>query len=509
MKINRSACDEQRLAAFLDERTTPDEQAWLESHLETCFACRERLHRAAADNDSWDDAARLLRDEPFDAEPLSGWSDSAESGDAGGDGDSDWATQHAAVASDGTQRVLDALAPTDDPRMLGRLGGYEILGVIGAGGMGVVLKGFDASLNRYVAIKVLAPHLANHGAARRRFSREAQAAAAVVHPHVVAIHAVSAEARPPFLVMPYLRGMSLQRRIDEHGPLSVAEVLRIGAQTASGLAAAHAQGLVHRDIKPANILLEEGVERVAITDFGLARAIDDATTTRSGVIAGTPQYMSPEQARGEAIDHRSDLFSLGSVMYAMCTGRSPFRAETTFGILRRITDAAPRPIRELNAEIPAWLCRVVDRLLTKDPRERYASAEEVAELLEHCLAHWQQPTRVPLPPELRASRRRRFRIAGAAALLVLVPLAIAGWIVWGQAERWADSGETRSNEAAVNIQSSDPAAVGSEARNAASEREPSSADNWGDDAANELLEIEHDLERLERASDSLLGPLPP
>ncbi|MEZ6113066.1 MAG: serine/threonine-protein kinase [Pirellulaceae bacterium] len=172
------------------------------------------------------------------------------------------------------------------------------------------------------------------------FSREAQAAAAVVHPHVVAIHAVSAEARPPFLVMPYLRGMSLQRRIDEHGPLSVAEVLRIGAQTASGLAAAHAQGLVHRDIKPANILLEEGVERVAITDFGLARAIDDATTTRSGVIAGTPQYMSPEQARGEAIDHRSDLFSLGSVMYAMCTGRSPFRAETTFGILRRITDAA-------------------------------------------------------------------------------------------------------------------------------------------------------------------------
>ncbi|MCA9203844.1 MAG: protein kinase, partial [Planctomycetales bacterium] len=238
MKTNRSTCDEQRLAAFLDERTTPDEQAWLESHLETCFACRQRLHQAAGDRDSWEDAARLLRDEPFDAEPLSGWSESAESDDVAGDVDSDWATQHAAVASDGTQRVLDALAPTDDPRMLGRLGGYEILGVIGAGGMGVVLKGFDASLNRYVAIKVLAPHLANHGAARRRFSREAQAAAAVVHPHVVAIHAVSAEARPPFLVMPYLRGMSLQRRIDEHGPLSVAEVLRIGAQTASGLAAA-------------------------------------------------------------------------------------------------------------------------------------------------------------------------------------------------------------------------------------------------------------------------------
>jgi eukaryotic-like serine/threonine-protein kinase len=190
--------------------------------------------------------------------------------------------------------------------MLGRLGGYEIVGIIGAGGMGVVLKGFDSPLNRYVAIKVLAPHLATSGAARRRFAREAQAAAAVVHPHVISIHAVSADGELPFLVMPYVRGMSLQKRIDRHGPLGVAELLRVAAQTAAGLAAAHAQGLVHRDIKPANILLEEGVERVAITDFGLARAIDDATTTRSGVIAGTPQYMSPEQARGELIDHRSD-----------------------------------------------------------------------------------------------------------------------------------------------------------------------------------------------------------
>src|SRR5581483_10498584 len=126
----------------------------------------------------------------------------------------------------------------------------------------------------------------------------------------------------------YIPGCSLQDRLDRQGPLELKEILRIGMQVAAGLSAAHAQGLVHRDIKPANILLEHGVERVKITDFGLARTIDDASLTASGVIAGTPQYMAPEQARGEGVDHRSDLFSLGSVLYAMCTGHSPFRAET-------------------------------------------------------------------------------------------------------------------------------------------------------------------------------------
>ena len=149
--------------------------------------------------------------------------------------------------------------------------------------------------------------------------------------------------------MAYIPGHSLQERIDQTGPLEVREILRIGMQTAAGLAAAHAQGLVHRDIKPANILLENGVERVRITDFGLARAMDEASQTQSGVLAGTPQYMAPEQASGEAIDYRTDLFSLGSVLYAMCTGHSPFRAETTVAVLRRICDGSPRPVREVNS----------------------------------------------------------------------------------------------------------------------------------------------------------------
>ncbi len=185
------------------------------------------------------------------------------------------------------------------------------------------------------------------------------------------------------------------------------DVLRIGHQVANGLAAAHAQGLVHRDVKPANILLEKGVDRVMLTDFGLARAADDASLTRTGLIAGTPQYMSPEQARGDAIDTRSDLFSLGSVMYAMATGRPPFRAETTYGILRRVTDEQPRQICEINSDVPAWLSAMISRLMAKSAADRFGDADHVASLLEDCIAHVQQPRANALPEELNPPRFRQ------------------------------------------------------------------------------------------------------
>ncbi len=160
--------------------------------------------------------------------------------------------------------------------MLGRIGRYDVERLIGSGGMGVVFKAYDTELNRPVAVKLLAPYLAGNGAARKRFAREARAAAAVVDDHVVPIHNVETESEHPFLVMKYIGGGSLQQRLDREGPLEVCEVLRIGMQTAKGLAAAHAQGLIHRDVKPSNILLDEGVERALLTDFGLARAEDDA-----------------------------------------------------------------------------------------------------------------------------------------------------------------------------------------------------------------------------------------
>ena len=161
-------------------------------------------------------------------------------------------------------------------------------------------------------------------------------------------------------------------------------------------------GLIHRDVKPSNILLESGADRVKITDFGLARAADDASLTQSGVIAGTPMYMAPEQAKGEVIDHRADLFSLGSVLYVMCSGRPPFRASTTLAVLKRVAEEAPRPIREIIPEVPDWLCAIVAKLHAKDPGERFASAKEVADVLTRCLSNppGQQGGNIsPRPPE--------------------------------------------------------------------------------------------------------------
>jgi hypothetical protein len=189
--------------------------------------------------------------------------------------------------------VLAFLGPARQPGSVGRLDHYDILAVVGRGGMGVVFEAFDEKLRRVVAIKALAPQLATSGTARQRFIREARAAAAVAHDHVIDIHAVEEDAPVPYLVMQLVAGRSLEDKIRHRGALELREVLRIGMQIASGLAAAHAQGLIHRDIKPSNILLENSVERVKITDFGLARAVDDASLTQSGMVAGTPLYISP------------------------------------------------------------------------------------------------------------------------------------------------------------------------------------------------------------------------
>ena len=328
--------------------------------------------------------------------------------------------------------------------------------------MGVVLKAFDPSLSRFVAIKVLAPQLAAVAAARKRFAREARAAAAVRHEHVVPIHAVDEFKGLPYLVMQFVAGESLQERLDRQGPLDVPEILRIGMQAAAGLAAAHAQGLIHRDIKPANILLENGVERVKITDFGLARTVDDASLTQSGVIAGTPQYMAPEQARGEPLDPRADLFSLGSVLYAMCTGRPPFRAATALAVLKRVCDDAPRPIREVNPEIPDWLADIIVKLLAKDPDDRYASAAQVATVLEGRLAELQRPmpTRIEAPTLAIAAPPPRRRLA-TAAFVILGVLAVLGWTeataVTNVSELLATILRIKTAEGTLLVQVDDPA----------------------------------------------------
>lgn len=418
MNIGTQNCQPDLLELFLSGDLDRTQELQLADHLESCDVCRRSLESSAAEPESWTEAGRLLKPTPFD------WNPDAEPDNL------------LNPIPHQIRNVLDSLAPSDDPEMLGQLGGYEVSGVVGAGAMGVVLKASDKSLDRTVAIKVLSPHLATSGAARKRFAREAKAAAAVLHANVIAIHGVSNDQSMPHLVMPYVRGTSLQKRINDDGSLPVNEVLRISAQIAAGLAAAHAQGLVHRDIKPANILLEEGVERVAITDFGLARAVDDASLTRTGIIAGTPQYMSPEQSRGESVDQRSDLFSLGSVMYAMCVGRPPFRSETTYGVIQRINNDQPTPIREINPEVPAWLAQIIERLMSKEAGDRYESAQEVSDLLEQCLSHVQQPSTTPLPDSLAARTRPRGLFSGSGrkawtmTVFAMLGLGLLGMFLW-------------------------------------------------------------------------------
>ncbi|MFK7735358.1 MAG: serine/threonine-protein kinase [Pirellulaceae bacterium] len=381
--MNTNQCDHERINEFF-RNDTIGLNIELTQHLDACESCRTYFDSQAAPPEQWSEAQRMLQPTAFDHASTAEFS-------AGGQAKAE--TSRPLMI----QAVLDSLIPSEYPDRLGRLGSYEVSGVVGVGGMGVVLKAIEPALDRVVAIKVMAPHLASNGTARKRFAREAKAAAAVLHPNVIPIYSVSSDDTIPYLVMAYIRGGSLQHRLNREGPLATVEILRIGSQVAAGLAAAHEQGLVHRDVKPENILLEDGVERVTLTDFGLARTVDDASITRDGSIAGTPQYMSPEQARGESIDQKSDLFSLGGVLYAVCTGRPPFRADTALGVMRRISDESSAPIRELNPDVPEWLCNVIEKLMAKDKENRYESAAEVHKLLDSCLGHIQQPTVVALP----------------------------------------------------------------------------------------------------------------
>ncbi|HVS34792.1 MAG TPA: bifunctional serine/threonine-protein kinase/formylglycine-generating enzyme family protein [Gemmataceae bacterium] len=320
---------------------------------------------------------------------------------------------------------LNFLQPSDKPDSLGRIGHYEMREVLGRGAFGVVFKAFDEKLRRVVAVKVLGPQLAGDEIARKCFLREARSAAAVRNEHVVSVYAVE-ELPIPYLVMEYVAGRTLQEKLSA-GPLELPAVLRIGSQIADGLAAAHRQGLIHRDIKPPNILLENGVERVKVADFGLARATDGSSLTQPGLVAGTPMYMAPEQAKGEVVDSRADLFSLGSVLYALCTGQPPFHASTPLGVLQKVCETKPQPIRELNPHIPEWLCAIIDRLQAKKPADRGPSAEQTADLLSAGLAELQggSPRQPETPREAISPPVRRMRFLGPAVVGVVLLLLLA------------------------------------------------------------------------------------
>jgi serine/threonine protein kinase len=338
------------------------------------------------------------------------------------------------IQSLSTPEVVDLSAPKKYPFLglpqeageLGRLGPYRILKPLGAGGMGLVFQAEDIQLKRPVALKVMQPSYSQDNEARVRFLREARAVAAIEHEHIVTIYQVGEDRGLPFLAMQFLRGETLEDRLRRERQLPIDEVLRIGREIAAGLAAAHERGLIHRDIKPANIWLEAGSGRVKILDFGLARAADDAHLTRTGTVMGTPEYMSPEQARGKGAEARSDLFSLGCVLYDMCAGQSPFQAQETMAVLLAVAAKTPRALTELNPKVPELLVILIMRLLAKHPDDRPASAAQVVEAFRRIEGHGQDPSGGSRYQ--RASRNKRSPMLSFVAVTLLSTLCFVG--IW-------------------------------------------------------------------------------
>ncbi|WP_254508530.1 WD40 repeat domain-containing serine/threonine protein kinase [Anatilimnocola floriformis] len=326
--------------------------------------------------------------------------------------------------------TLDFLDPPTDPSYLGRLAHFDVMRILGRGGMGVVLEAFDSKLQRHVAIKVLDPELAEEELSKQRFCREARSAASVTHENVVAVHQVEKvpEKGIAFLVMQLISGETLEQRLQRETKLPLAEIVRISMEASRGLAAAHSQGLIHRDIKPGNILLEPPTQRVKLTDFGLARIAEDVKLTRTGFVSGTPLYMAPEQAMGAEPDPRSDLFSLGAIMYEMAAGQPPFTGSSALAILKQITEVKHRPLKEVNPNVPEWFAEIVDDLLAKKPADRYDTANDLAEVLEYHWAHLKTSSEdLPSVCQIELKRRRTRNtvvISAVGAALLAVGLIV-------------------------------------------------------------------------------------
>jgi tetratricopeptide (TPR) repeat protein len=371
-------------------------------------------------------------------------------------------------------RIQDALLARKEPRGLlrsgeaspvvggaetigdiGRIGSFRLLNELGQGGMGIVYRAWDEPLQRLVALKVLRPELAGE-ADRKSLIREAQLAACFHNDHAVMIHAVvNPEGGLPYLVMEYVQGLTLAELIGSKERLAPRRVATLVAQVALALEAAHAAGLIHRDVKPSNILIEEKTDRPKITDFGLARSQTVASgLTREGVVAGTPTYMSPEQARGESqLDARTDVYSLGATLYEALTGEIPFRGAPHL-VLRRVIEEDPRPPRQYSDQVPRDLETICLKAMAREPARRYQTAGAMAGDLQR----WLGGEPILARPTGRFERgvlwcRRNPRVAGLAASLIvtlLVGFLAVVW-QWRRAERNADRAELNRQKSDASL----------------------------------------------------------
>ncbi|HEV8070252.1 MAG TPA: protein kinase [Planctomycetaceae bacterium] len=382
------------------------------------------------------------------------------------------------------------LSPPESADEIGRIADFRVLRLLGLGGMAAVFEAEDTRLKRRVALKLLHPATASQPGSNERFLREAQSAAALKHEHVVTIHQVGLHQETPFLVLELLQGATLEDHLARTGRLNVPEIIRIGREIAEGLAAAHARGLLHRDIKPANIWLE-GPEspnlvkspsrdkgpvdsvappvdsnrlpqarpasgRVKILDFGLAKLWSaEPEISHAGMVIGTPRYMAPEQVAGDPVDPRTDLFSLGCVLYRMATGRAPFGGSDLLSVLRALACEEPPPVRTLNPQVPAALSDLIGQLISKSPDQRPSSAQKVVDRLQAIADDPSAGSGISAPATFHAEKqpagnrgRGATSVVGAAiGLMILAPL---GYLYGAQLIRIA------TNKGQVVIEIDDP-----------------------------------------------------
>jgi hypothetical protein len=330
----------------------------------------------------------------------------------------------------GTTKV--AKPSPDDPLVGKTFGSYKIVGVIGRGGMGAVYEGYDETLDRRVALKVLHAQFAGNREYQDRFLREARNAAnaRLDHPNITQIYAAGREGDHPWLAMQLVRGRTLSKVLAERKTLPSDEALRIARQTAEGLSVAHAAGMVHRDIKPDNLMIDEG-GRVKIMDFGLMRSVDVQKDglTAEGLFVGTLEYASPEQCRDKPLDARTDLYSLGVVLYELLSGKRPYQSKTAFGYLTMISDPQqpPAPLRSHVPEVPPAIEALVHKLLSKRPEDRFASAEELVQAIDAFLGSAMRMSAVPAPAPAPTGGVLVYVVGGAIALAAVLAGAIVFW----------------------------------------------------------------------------------
>ena len=314
---------------------------------------------------------------------------------------------------------------------------YQILEKLGEGGMGVVYKARDTHLDRLVALKVLPPEKVADPERKRRFVQEAKAASALNHPNIITIHDIASENGIDFIVMEYVQGKTLDALVPRKG-LRLNETLKLAIQMADALAKAHSAGIIHRDLKPTNVMVtDDGL--VKVLDFGLAKLTEvsesgDETTrtlehqTEEGTIVGTVSYMSPEQAEGKKVDARSDIFSFGSVLYEMATGQQAFHGDSKMSTLAAILNQEPKPISQLVPGIPRDLEKIITRCLRKDPNRRFQTMADLKVTLDELKEESDSGTLAGTPPVVRPARRPW---VWAAAAMVVVAIAVAGWLFRG------------------------------------------------------------------------------